>query len=86
MRKCNLDSDNVIFAALSSFDMTNYYVCMDKNLLNIFLCLQWPAGDQRDETDTEDEESEDEEVVNERKYDFTDLYGINYWNYNSIDD
>lgn len=47
---------------------------------------KWPAGDQRDENDIEDEESEDEEVVNERKSDFMDLYGINSWNYESIDD
>ena len=66
--------------------MIEYCVSKDKNLLNIFLCLQWPAGDQRDENDIEDEESEDEEVVNERKSDFMDLYGINSWNYESIDD
>ena len=27
--------------------------------MNIFLCLQWPAGDQKEENDIEDEESED---------------------------
>ena len=66
--------------------MIELCVSKDKNLLNIFLCLQWPAGDQRDENDIEDDESEDEEVVNERKSDFMDLYGINSWNYESIDD
>ena len=49
------------------------------------MCLQWPAGDQKEENDIEDEESEDEEVENERKSDFNDLYGINYWNYESLD-
>ena len=51
----------------------------------VSLCLQWPAGDQKEENDIEEEESEDEEVENERKSDFNDLYGINYWNYESLD-
>ena len=48
--------------------------------------MQWPAGDQKEENDIEDDESEDEDEAEiEKKSNFVDLYGINYWNYESLD-
>ena len=49
--------------------------------------FQWPAGDTEEEDDIEEnEEEEDEENIDsEKKSKFGDLYGINFWNYDSID-
>ena len=48
--------------------------------------MQWPAGDAKEEDDIEEEKEEDDEyVVNKKKSTLSDLYGINYWNYDSID-
>ena len=49
--------------------------------------LQWPAGDTEEEDDIEENEVEEDEenIDSEKKSKFGDLYGITFWNYDSID-
>ena len=53
--------------------------------MNIFYCsFQWPAGDQKEENDIEEEEEDVGNLTKEKKSNVYDLYGINSWNYDLI--